>query len=51
MFNAIKYQVESDTYFRLEVVETIVSSQVGHPDTLETSLTHGDSSTLEDEKV
>ena len=51
VFNAIKYQVESDSCFSVDVVEVIVSNHVGHTDPLETSLTHGYSSESDDEEV
>ena len=43
MSNAIKHPMESENCFRLDIVETIVSSQKDHKDPLETSLIYGDS--------
>ena len=42
MFNAIKHPMESESYFRVDIVEAIVSSQKDHTDSLETSLIYGD---------
>ena len=51
VFNGVKYLVESDSFFSLDVVEAVVSSHVGQADLLETSLFHGDYSELVNEKV
>ena len=51
VFNAIKYPIKSDSCFRLDSVEAIVSSQVGQTGHLETSMLHGDSLELDDDEV
>ena len=38
VFDAIRHPVESDSYFMIETMEAIVSSQSGMTDPLETSL-------------
>ena len=38
VFEAVRHPVESDTYFMIETIEAIVSSQSGLTDPLETSL-------------
>ena len=38
VFNAIKHPIESESCFRVDIVEAIVSSQKNHIDPLETSL-------------
>ena len=51
VFNAIKHPHDNDSCFRVDVLEAIVSSQLGHSEPLETSLTHDDPSSCEDEIV
>ena len=51
VFNDIKYPHENDRCFSVDVIEAIVSSQVGSTDPLETSLQHENGDTLEDEEV
>ena len=49
--NAIKHPFENDNCFNVDVIEAIVSSQVGSTDPLETSLLHENLDALEDEEV
>ena len=49
VFNVIKHPMESESCFRVDIVEAIVSSQKDHIDPLETSLIHGDSPDIVDE--
>ena len=42
VFNAIKHPHDNDSCFRVDVIKAIVSSQFGHSEPLETSLTHED---------
>ena len=51
VFNAIKHPHDNDSFFRVDVLEAIVSSQLGPSEPLETSLTHDDPSSYEDEIV
>ena len=51
VFNAIKHPHDNDSCFRVDVLEAIVSSQLGPSEPLETSLTHDDPSSCEDETV
>ena len=51
VFNTIKYLVESDSFFSVNVVEAIMSNHVGHIDPLKTILTHGVSSESDDEEI
>ena len=46
LFEAVRHPIESDTYFMIEIVEAIVSSQSGPTDPLETSLVHSESKEL-----
>ena len=41
-FKAVRHPVESDTCFIVETMESIVSSQSGLTDPLETSLVHSE---------
>ena len=45
----MKHPIESESCFREDIVEAIVSSQKGHIDPLETSLIFGDSSEIVDD--
>ena len=51
VFNAINHPHDNDSCFRVDVLEAIVSSQLGHSEPLETSLTHDDPFSCEDEAV
>ena len=51
VFSVIKHPYENDSCFSVDVIEAIVSSQVGSTDPLETSLLHENLDALEDEKV
>ena len=51
IFNAIKHPRDNDNCFRGDVVEAIVSIQLGPSEPLETSLTHKDPSSCEDDLV
>ena len=51
VFNAIKHPQINESCFRVDVLEAIVSSQLGHSKPLETSLVHDDPSSCEDETV
>ena len=51
VFNSIKHPHDNDSFFRVDVLEAIVSSQLGPSEPLETSLTHDDPSSCEDETV
>ena len=51
VFNAIKHPVESETCYRVYIVEVIVSSQKDHIDPLETSLVYGDSLDIVDDEA
>ena len=50
-FNAIKHPHDNDNYFIVDVIEAIVSNQLGPSEPLETSLTHEDPSSCEDDVV
>ena len=49
VFEAVRHPAESDTCFMADIVETIVSSQSGFTDPLETSLVESESENLSDE--
>ena len=49
VFEAVRHPVESDTCFRAEIVEVIVSSRSGLTDPLETSLVENESENLSEE--
>ena len=49
VFEAVRHPTESDTCFRVETVEAIVSSQSGLTDPLEASLVQSDSAKLGEE--
>ena len=51
VFNSIMHPHDNDSCFRVDVLEAIVSSQLGHSEPLETSLTHDDPSSCDDEIV
>ena len=51
IFNAIKHPPDHDSCFRVDVLEAIVSNQLGSSEPLDTSLTHDDPSSCEDETV
>ena len=51
VFNAIKHPHDTDSYFRVDMLEAIVSSQLVPSKPLETSLTHDDPSSCADETV
>ena len=51
VFNAIKHSHDNDSCFKVDVLEAIMSSQLGPSEPLETSLTHDDPSSCEDETV
>ena len=51
VFNAIKHLHDIDSCFRVDLLEAIVSSQLVPLEPLETSLTHDDPSSCEDEIV
>ena len=51
VFNAIKRPHENDNCFNIDVVEAIVSSQVGQTNPLKTSLLHENFEDLEDDEV
>ena len=50
-FNVIKHPPDNDSFFRVDMLEAIVSNQLGPSAPLETSLTHDDPSSCEDETV
>ena len=43
VFNAIKHPMESESCFKVDIVEVVVYSQKDHIDPFETSLIYGDS--------
>ena len=49
VFNAIKHPCDADSCFRVDMLEAIVSSQLVPSEPLETSLTHDNPSSCEDE--
>ena len=49
VFNAMRHLIESDSCFKVDIVEAIVFGQKGHIDPLETSLAYGDYPDLVDE--
>ena len=51
VFNAIKHPHDTDSCFRVDMLEAIVSSQLVPSEPLETSLTHDDPFSCEDETV
>ena len=51
VFNAIKHPQDNDSCFRVDVIEAIVSSQLVHSEPLETSLTHENPCSCDDEVV
>ena len=51
VFNAINHPHDTDSCFRVDMLEAIVSSQLVPSKLLETSLTHYDPSSCEDETV
>ena len=51
VFNAIKYPRASDSCFRIDEIEAIVSTHVGQLDPLEASLLQEESSDMEDKEV
>ena len=51
VFNAIKHLQDKNNCFRVDVMEVIVSSQLGHEEPLETSLTHEDPASCDDDTV
>ena len=51
VFNAKNHPMESESFFRMDIVEAIVFSQKGHIDPLETSPIYGDSLDIVDEKA
>ena len=48
VFNVIKHPHDTDSCFRVDMIEAIVSSQLVLSEPLETSLTHDDLSSCED---
>ena len=51
VFNVIKHPHDNGSCFQVDVLEAIVSSQLGPSEPLETSLTHDDPSSCEDKMV
>ena len=51
VFNAMKHQHDNDNCFRVDVIEAIVSNQLGPSEPLETNLTHEGPSSCEDDVV
>ena len=51
VFNAIKHLPDNDSCFRVDVIEAIVSNQLGPSEPLKTSLTHEDPSSCKDDLV
>ena len=51
VFNAIKHPHDNDNCFKVDVIEGIMSNQLGPLEPLETSLTHEDPSSCEDDIV
>ena len=51
VFNAIKHPHDNDSCFRVDVIEVIVSNQLGPSEPSETSLTLEDPSSCEDDVV
>ena len=51
VFNVIKHLHDNDSCFRVDVIEAIVSNQLGHLELLETSLTHEDPASCDDDIV
>ena len=49
VFEVVRHPAESDTFFMIETVEALVSSQSGPNDPLETSLVHSESEELGEE--
>ena len=50
-FNAIKHLHDNDSCFGVNVIEAIVSNQLGHSKPLETNLTHEDPTSCDDDMV
>ena len=51
VFNGIKHPHDTDSFFRVNMLEAIVSSQLVPSEPSETNLTHDDPSSFEDETV
>ena len=51
VFNAIKHPHDDDSCFSVDMIQAIVSSQLGHYEPLETSLTHEDPVSYDDDMV
>ena len=51
VFNAKKHLHDNDNYFKVDVIEAIMSSQLGHSEPLETNLTHKDPASCDDDVV
>ena len=51
VFNAIKHPNDNEICFSVDLIEAIVSSQIGHSKPLETSLSHEDPSSCDDKDV
>ena len=51
VFNAIKHLHDNESCFRVYVIKAIVSNQLGHSEPLETSLTHEDLASCDDDTV
>ena len=51
VFNAIKHPHDHESFFNVDLIEAIVSSQMSHSEPLETSLTHENPSSCDDEDV
>ena len=51
VFNAIKNPHDHESFFNVDLIEAIVSSQMSHSEPLETSLTHENPSSCDDEDV
>ena len=51
VFNAMKHPMKSESCFRVDIVEAIMSIKKGHIDSLETSLVYGVSPNIVDEET
>ena len=51
VFNATKHTMESESCFRVDIVEAIMSSQKDHIEALETSIIYGDSFDIVDDEI
>ena len=51
VFNAIEHLHDNDSCFKLDMIEAIVSSQLGHSEPLETSLIHEDPTSCDNDVV